>query len=849
MKTKSPKIAHWLLRFVLKKEERIHRIGDFEEVFQNTAENDGRFSAWKWYWWQVIRSIPKLISNSLFWSFNMLINYLKIAIRQFKKQKSYSIINIAGLSLGMVCTIIIFLWVQDELNYDRFHVNSNELYRVVSEENSGRMWTVTSIPVAPTLKKDYPEIINSTRCNPTFNLITKGDKKFDEKGAFVDPSFFQMFSFPFLEGNQVNVFSNPNSIIVTKKFAEKYFGEESPIGQTVKLENQSQYTITGIIKIPHNSHIRYNYFLPFNLFIQRDRDPSNWGRFQLFTYVQLQKDIQFQLVEDKISNLINQHNPKSNAKLRLQPLNKIHLYGLNDGGPIQYIYIFSIIAIFILIIACINFMNLTTARSSSRAREVGMRKVIGAEKKSLITQFLGEAILFCVIAFFLALIFTYLLLPSFNTLAGKQLSLNLFYNNNMLIGFLGIIIITSILAGSYPAFFLSSYRSIEILHGSLIPIKTGKKKALFRKGLVLIQFSISIFLIFSTIVISKQLNFIQNRNLGYNSEQVLYFQLRGDLNSKYKTIKNEILNNPEVISATAISELPTGIWRSYNGLIWEGQQSDQDVETNMVSVDFDFFKTFGTKMVEGRTFSRSFPSDVSESYILNETAVKAMEIKSPVGKSFEWVDKGNIIGVVKDFHFRSLHEKINPLFMLIDPSRFGYICAKINTDNSNLHKTISHVQSVWEKFAPEFPFEYHFLDEEFEFMYKTERRTSKIINYFSSLAIFISCLGLIGLTSFSSAQRTKEIGIRKVFGASVSRLVSLLSKEFTILIIFSNIVALPLAYFVGNKWLHNFTFRTNVGLEPFIISAFLILTISLLTISSQTVKAARANPIKSLKYE
>jgi len=752
-------------------------------------------------------------------------NYLKIALRNIKRHKGYSFINIAGLAIGMAACILILLWVQDELSYDRFHKSSDHLYRVFAEFTyANENWAVTPIPLAPALKKDFPEIVDAVRFRRYSTLIEKDEKKFNERGAYVDPSFLTTFDFPIRDGNVKTAFADPFSIVITETIAEKYFGTENPIGKTLKINNEFDCIISAVLEnISNNSHIRFDFLLPFEIFLKTDRDPENWERFGLRTYILLHENVQAKDVEAKMTSLLNEHNPEKNINLHLQPLTRIHLYNLNGGGSIEYVYIFSAIALFILLIACINFMNLTTARSSTRIKEIGVRKVTGAVKGDFVRQFMGESILLSLVAFIIAINIVYFVLPTFNHISGKMLSLNLTENFNLNIGLLGILFFTSILAGSYPTFYLAAFKPISILKGSSLPVFKKDSSTSLRKSLVVLQFSISIFLIIVTFVISQQLHFIQNKNLGFESEQVLYMPMKGNMNQNYEAIKNEILRDKNILNVAATSGMLVDYLSSYNGFDWEGKTPDKQLSMVLGSVDQNYIQTLKIEMAAGRNFSKEYPSDATSGFIVNESAVKAMEIESPIGKQFSFegrrgLREGTIIGVVKDFHFQSLRSEIEPFVMIVEPDRFNYLCLRIKADYADLSQTLGFLENTWKKFAPAYPYEYTFLDQEFEGMYRSEQRTRKIFSYFTFLAIFISCLGLFGLASFTIERRTKEIGIRKVLGASVPGIVRLLSKEFIILVAISNLIACPLAYYGAKKWLQNFAYHIELSWLFFAIS-------------------------------
>ena len=787
-------------------------------------------------------------------------NTIKIAFRTIKKHKGYSFVNLAGLAIGMVCCILILLWVQDELSYDKFHDRGHEIYRVAKEEHRTeeiQRSRLTPPPLASALKEDFPEILKSTRFGSwERRLIKYGEKSFNERGYYhVDPDFFEMFSFPFVKGDSKTAFSNPYSIVITEAMAEKYFGEEDPMGKTLNVNHQFDVTITGVIKnVPHNSSLQFDFLSPFRILLTEfigENNGANWGFNSFSTYVLIPQNSAFNELNQKLFNYLQKRDPDDRDHLFIQPLGHLHLnshleYDIDGRGDIKYVWIFTLLAFFILFIACINFMNLTTARAAKRAREVGLRKVVGARRLQLIKQFFGEAVLMAFIALLLAGVLVEILIPQFNELTGKQLSLHFTGNLTIYIGSMLIVIITGIIAGSYPALFLSSFRPAKVLKDSL---KVGGASSLFRTGLVIIQFSLSVFLIIGTVIISKQLSFMRNRDLGFNREQVVHMRLHGEeLTLKYGSIKNEFLRIPGVVSVTASMALPTDIRSSPGSPEWEGKDPSNNMQIKADFVDYDYIETFNIEMAEGRSFSRSFAMDDSASYMVNQEAVRQMGLESPVGKRFSfWGIQGQIIGVMKDFHFQPLHNEIKPIVFKIFPAWFRRMYVKLRPEH--ISETIDSLEKTWKLLNPGYPFEYRFLDEDFDDLYGVERRLGILFNYFTFLAIFIACLGLFGLTSFMAEQRTKEIGIRKVLGATVSGIVLLLSKEFTKWVLVANMIAWPVAYFVMDKWLQGFAYRTNIGVFVFFLACFLSLMMVMITVSYQAVRAAIANPIRALKYE
>jgi ABC-type antimicrobial peptide transport system permease subunit len=748
----------------------------------------------------------------------------------------------------MACVILILLWVQDELSYNQFHENVDEIFRVNKEYKIGTETGFnpsTPYPLARAVKEKFAEIKDAVKFYRNTSLVKYGENKFNERRVcFTDSSFFNIFTCQFIKGNPETALVNPNSIVITQSMARKYFGDIDPVGKVLTLNNRDEFIISAVIDdMPLNSDLQFDFFVPISSATRPD-DLDNWGSHYLRTYVLLHKNTNVDGLEQQLSTLIRERLPEEHISLKLQALNRLHLYTISgEKEGMKYVYFFSIIALFILIIACINFINLSTARSTKRAKEIGLRKVIGAERVQIIRQFYGESIIFIVIAFIVALGLVEFILPAFNNLTGKQLSIN--YNNHYLIaGFLFIGIFTSLLSGSYPALFLSSFQPVKVLKGTLSRVSKG---ASFRRVLVIIQFSLSIILMIGTGVIYSQLKYIKDKDVGYDKENLLYIRMNRDIRENFDHFKNELLQHSDIVGMARVSELPTEIWSIMRGITWEGKESEEGAAFGFAAIDHDFIETLNMEMVQGRDFSIQFPTDTAN-YIFNEKAISVMGMENPVGKrfSFDEDDKGTIIGVIKDFNFLPLTYEMEPLVLRILPDFYRQVIIKIRSNN--IAKTIRYVNEVWEKNAPEYPFEYHFLDEQFDRMYGNELRMEKIFRYFVTLAVFISCLGLLGLASFVNEQRTKEIGIRKVLGASVFGVIFLLSKEFTKWVLLSNIIAWPVAWFIMNRWLQNFAYRIEIGIWIFVLSGMLALLIALLTVSYQAIKAAVANPVKALRY-
>lgn len=810
----------------------------------------------------------------------MIKTYLKTTFRHLAKNKIYSLINILGLSIGISCTILILLWVQDELNYDRFHKNSNTLYRIIHYKgNFNEKAAGTPAPLGPAMKNELPEVVAMTRIAATDPrmVIKYGDKKFYEtRVVFADPELFDMFSYPFLQGNRAAVFSDPANIILTKAMAEKYFGNENPLGKTLSIEDKGDVVVSGVIKtIPHNSHIQFDFLLPFQRIITDQYLNIGWGDFNFNTYVQLKGTATPSDLNQKVTDLAKAHDCPQILQLKrkfaLQPLKEVHLDAdtqiagievMAELGDKTNVYVFLLIAFLILFIACINFVNLSTARSSKRKMEVGMRKVMGANRMQLIQQFLSESLAMAMISFVIATCFIWLLFPLFNTLTGKHLSFSI-ANSHYLLEVLGLSVLTGLLAGLYPAFYLSSFNPMAIFKkqtwlsaggGKNRPGQTSHSR--YRKIMVVGQFSISIALIIGSLLIHEQLQFVRNRNLGFDKENIVLVPIRENFRTQYEFMKFKLLQVPSITGVTAQEWLQLRGVHNTHGLAFDWGENggkDHSLPISHTRVDYDFIPIMGIVMAEGRNFSKDFPSDAQDAFILNEEAVSVMGMKAPIGQKFRLFGKvGKIVGVMKNTNFSSLHHKTEPqvYHVLTDATgsqAFGSLFVKIS--GSQIKESLGSLERIWKSENPNSPFEFQFLDDAINAQYKSDQRVGKTFNYFTILAIFISCLGLFGLSSFMTEQRTKEIGIRKVLGASSPGIVALLSKEFIKWVGMANILTWPIAYFLMNRWLLDFAYRIEITIWPFIFSGLFAIAIALLTVGYQAIKAANANPVISLKYE
>ncbi|MBN2411175.1 ABC transporter permease [candidate division KSB1 bacterium] len=780
-------------------------------------------------------------------------NYLKMAFRNIQKFKGYSIINITGLTLGMTCCIFILLWVQHELSYDRFHEHADSLYRVIDYEkySNGDELTFSTNPpaLAPVLKEEYPEINELCRIiEPDGAVIRYQDNSFNEENILcADPAFFSMFSFPFVEGKKETVLKDPSSIVISEKMANKYFGDVEAVGKTLRINNTTDFLVAGVFKdLPSNSHIHFDFVLPFEAAKLLGNEIEGWNSYAYTFYVLLNVKTDVGLFNQKIKDTIKRYDDTAIVELSLQPVVDIHLrsgdmWGIGGDGDIRYVYLFSMIAVLILLVACINYMNLTTAYSGNRTKEIGLRKVIGARRSELILQYMGESVILAIIALIFSILLVFLCLPFYNTLSGKEFVLNFSNYKNCAILLFGVTILTGIIAGSYPALFLSSFKPVIIFKGNL---KIGSGNSIFRKILVSMQFVLSICLIITTLTVNRQMFYLKNKKLGFNNEHLLYIYLPGELGEKTELIKNEFNKNNAVQNSSVVSSLPLPVNASFILDSWDGRQGDDKFLTHFMSVDYDFLNTMELTMAEGRFFSKEFPSDTQDGAVVNETAVRVMGMESPIGKN---VGRGKIIGVMQDYHFRSLHSKITPLLLIFSRKQSNYILIRLKT--GDVAQSLQSLETTWRHNFAEYPFEYRFLDERINKLYSSEQQVEKIMKVFTLLAVFIACLGLFGLASFTTAQRRKEIGIRKVLGLSVGGIVKMLANDFTQYVLYANLISWPVAWFAMSKWLQNFAYRIQLHFWMFLTAGVLALCVALLTIGYHSIRAATANPVEALRYE
>jgi putative ABC transport system permease protein len=865
-----PKMAGWILKHSAKYEENFALIGDFDEEFQQIAQAKGTFFARIWFWRQCVRSLPVFIKDSVFWRFIMFKNYLKIAFRSLKKHKGYSFINISGLAIGMAVCMLIFMWILDELNYDRFHENADRICRVTTNITIGStLHTARSLTASgPALVEDFPEIVTAVRVDAPRRASVKYKEKIylEADIGFAESAIFDIFTFPFISGDPKTALAAPYSVVITESMAKKYFGEEDPLGKFLRINNETDFSVTGVVEeVPSNSHFRFNMLRSFQTLIAEGSVRDNmWFDVRFFTYLLLDEHTDLELLEQKLPGFIDNHLGEAlkatggSAQLSLQPLKEIHLYSsferdMSANGDIMLVYLFSGIAVFILIIAGINFINLSTARSATRAQEVGMRKTLGAVRSRLIGQFLGESMIHSILAMGLAIVLIKLFFPLFSGVIGSELTLDLFRRPWQLGALLGMAVIVGVFAGSYPAFILSSFPPVHVLKGLL---KAGSSHSRLRKILVVFQFSMSIALIAATIIVTNQIIFMKNKELGFNKEHVVVIPgMNDNFRKSYRSIRNEMLNLSGVIDVGA-SDLVPSRGHLIGTFLPEGFADDQLVSLDYMNVDAHYLPTMGIEIIAGRNFSEDFATDPDESVLINETTAKKIGWEEPVGKRFVFRPPPNsgrevfylsVIGVVKDFHLQSLRERIEPLIVFYDHDSILTLSVRISADN--IPHTLDLLEKKWKELDPNRPFNFLFLDDSLDRLYRQEERLKTITFYFSFLAVLIGCLGLFGMASFTAEQRTKEIGIRKVLGASVPGIVRLLAKEFVLLVIIANLIALPVAYFAMNRWLQSFAYRMGIHPIIFVLAAAISLSIALTTVSYQAIRAALTNPVDSLRYE
>jgi putative ABC transport system permease protein len=784
-------------------------------------------------------------------------NYLKSALRNIQRQKGYSLITLAGLTIGITCFVMIALYVRYEFSYDRFHTNAQNIYRVLVDTRETYMGksqvTVTPGPLASAMQEEFPEVLKATKVESERVVMRYGGHRFTENHIYyVDPAFLDIFEFPLLAGNPKTALSKPNCLLVSKDMAEKYFGQENPMGQTIHVD-EKDYQITGVLaSIPGNTHFRFDFLASFSSLVDlhgRDRIYS-WNRWSYRTYVLLHGQADPVYLENKLVDFLKRnYSEDATQTLRLQSVADIHFYTkanfeIEPTADIRNVYLLSAIGFFILLIACFNYMNLSTARATTRAKEIGMRKVIGANRMQLIRQFLGESILFSLIALLFSMILVKLLLPAFRVFIDRKLEAGFIHNGTLMLTLLGLVLFIGLVSGSYPSLVLSSFQPTIVLKGT--QMRGSRSSSLFRNSLVVSQFAISAALIFCTIVVFNQLHFMRNKELGFVKDYVVTVPnpARGN-----ETLKDKLRQSAHILDVALSEYLPHDISGASFGE-WDGYNPEEKLIVYRNCVDANFLNFYNIPVVLGRGFAEEYSDKEGEVYILNEAAVKAIGWDDPIGKRFGFSgedEKGVVVGVVKDFHFAPLHLNIEPLALTPNSERIDWLSIKINPQN--IPDTLAFIERTWKRHSPGGDFSYTFLDDRLDRMYRTEEKLGKTFSIYTFIALFVACLGLFGLASFTTAQRTKEIGIRKVLGATEWNITLLTTKKIMALVLMANAIACPAAYFAMQHWLQNFAYRVEVGVWIFVLSATLSLAIALLTVSYQTIKAAIANPVDSLRYE
>jgi putative ABC transport system permease protein len=866
--TKYSGIGLWLLGRIISSRRNYGLFGDIEEMYHVVLEERGRFRARLWLGMQILRTIPHAVYNWLYWGFVMFTNSYKVTVRNFRRQKLYSFINLLGLAVGMACCILILSYVHFEVTYDKFHDRADRIYRLTMDGNlASHPFNLASSngAIGPSLRETLPEVEDVVRFRQRYrSSVAYRDKLFFEEGIlWADASVFEVFSFALVLGNPKDVLQIPYTAVLTKETARKYFGSDNPVGKVLKIDNQVDYTVTGIVEnVPENSHIDFDMLLSFKTLevVYPERFTRWMGDYDNWSYLLLKEGANPRAVEEKCLPLIDKNMGRvikligGEVVFKLQPLARIHLHSnlLGDVGTrsdILYVYLFSAIALFILLIACINFMNLSTARSAGRGREVGIRKVHGAVRTKIIKQFLEESLIYAFISLILALVLVQVLLPVFRSISGEEL--NVPYNEAawLIPALIGLAVLVGLVAGSYPAFVLASFEPSAILKGNPY---LGKGKSRFRGILVVFQFAVSVMLIIGTGTVISQVHYMKSKRLGFEKEHLLVLRISDDrIRPSIEAIKTELLSLPWVKAIGGSSHVP-GWGARHNAALPEGFSLENSQTMGIIHVDHDYLPALGVKIVEGRNFSREFPADVEGNILINETAVRTFGWSDPLGKIVAELD-GNafpkrVIGVVGDFHFMDVRALIEPLMIFLAPSDTSALLVRL-APGGDLAERLRSLREAWSNVVPSTPFDYFFLDASLESQYWTEERLSRLFSYFSVLAVFIACLGLFGMAAYSVEQRTKEIGIRKVLGASSSGLVLLLSREMGKFILLANIIAWPLAYWAAGHWLQDFPYRTPIHFWVFPASGILVLAIGFLTTSYLSFKAAASDPVDSLRYE
>ncbi|MBN2265044.1 MAG: ABC transporter permease [Candidatus Aminicenantes bacterium] len=798
-------------------------------------------------------------------------NYLTVAWRNIKRSKAYSALNILGLAVGMAVFILIMLFVRTETSYDHYHANARNIYRVVQEQPGNvylgsNVFAVTPGPLAAAMAQDFPEVLAATRIDNWGNVLVRvGDKSFMEREIhWTDPQTFEIFSFPIVRGEGGSALTDPFSVLLSESAAARFFGGDDPVGRTLALqayEMDSEFKVAGVFRdLPMNSHFVMNVVAPFETIGKiQQTDLTRWGSNSYYTYVLLEDGADPRDLEIKLVPFIAKYEAERgwrhegrHSRYFLQALTRIHLHSRANFdfgliGDARFVNLFASIAVLVLVIACVNYMNLATARSLKRTKEVGLRKVVGAGKGQLVRQFLGDAMVLTFLALMLAVGFVLAALPAFRRFVERDIAFDPFRDAALVPGLVLLAAVVGAIAGSYPALFVSGFRPVAALKGTGASRARGRG---LRNGLIVFQFAASIALIICTIVVSGQLAFIRNTDMGYDRDQILVLTPRGGVRTALGAFQNELRSHPAVVGVAASSCLPNNVTSSTHAR-WPGRPEDLEIPIYRIDADYDLPELYGLELARGRSFSRDYPSDAGGAFLLNESAQKALGWDDPIGREFgltrEGKATGRIVGVLQDFHMHSLHLSIMPLFIFLDPARSNRVSIKLR--GGDIPAALAFVRRTWEKFAPEYPFEYAFFDEIFDRAYRVERRLGTMFSAFAGLAVLIACLGLLGLASFTAEQKTKEIGIRKVLGASSSGVVVLLSREFMKWVVVANVIAWPVGYFAMRSWLESFAYRIDLTVPMFLGATLAAFFVAAVTIGAQTCRAAAANPADSIRYE
>ena len=853
-KHKIPKIPYWLLKKMCVFNIREGYAGDIEEEFEEISRRYGKMMAALWLWYHTITTVPGIFKLYLLWGGTMFRNYMKITLRHIKKEKCFSLITVSGLGVGMACFILIYMYVGHEFSYDNYHDDADCIFRVETRVDFGSQevsFKSAIDPLIPILRERYPEVASAVRIRSRRVLVDHNQSQFYESGfIYSEEEIFDIFDIPLIQGNPETAFSRFHSMIISREMAVKYFGHDNPIGQSLIVDGNA-FEITGIVQNPpSNTHLPYRFITSMINSGTPPEEMTNWANVSALGYIKLKDNVDAEGFKEKIQYIGHDYAGEYFEERGwtytsfLQPLISIHLQSVN----VRFLYTLFIIGSLILILACLNFISLSTAEASNRAKEVGLRKTLGANKIHLIRQFIGESLVISLFAFILSFLLIIITMPFFNILIDRELRVVDLFNLDNTLFLVFLICFIGIASGAYPAIFLSKFKPALTLKNRLLP---GRRKSFLRKTFIVCQFAVSIILIIGTIAVYAQIDFMKNRYLGFDKEQKVFF--RTNLNKNHEAIKNEFLKHHHVIGATACSA-PPGCGYNNRTTRVVGKE-EQTWVMNDINFDHDFIPEFKIQLAAGRSFSEDISTDVGKSCIINEAAVRHFGWNSPEEAIGNVLERGPrepenrriIIGVVKDFHYTGLQNAIEPLVMLNEPRSFHSISLTITTEN--VSETLSFIKRKWYEFNPGDIFSYSFLDERFDRYYRSEERTGRVLTIFACLAIFLSCFGLFGLVYFTVKQCTKEIGIRKALGASVAGVIALLSRDFIRCVLFANLIAWPLAYFIMNKWLQNFAYRIGLNIGIFLFAAVIALAVALLTVSYQAIKAALANPIDSLRYE